>query len=49
LLSRLTLGARVTPAAANGRLIDLLARESKDELAGFGRWVDQLERPASRD
>jgi len=27
-------------------LIDLLARESKDELADFQRWVDRLERPA---
>jgi len=28
-------------------LIDLLARESKDELADFGAWVDRLERSAS--
>ncbi len=26
-------------------LIDLLARESKDELADYGRWVEQLGRP----
>ena len=26
-------------------LIDLLARESKDELADYGRWVEQLWRP----
>ena len=27
-------------------LIDLLARESKDELADYGRWVEQLGRPS---
>ena len=27
-------------------LIDLLARESKDELADYGRWVERLGRPA---
>jgi glycerol-3-phosphate dehydrogenase (NAD(P)+) len=27
-------------------LIDLLARESKDELADYGRWVEQIGRPA---
>jgi hypothetical protein len=27
-------------------LIDLLSRESKDELADYGRWVEQLERRA---
>ena len=26
-------------------LIDLLARESKDELADFGRWMERLDRP----
>jgi hypothetical protein len=25
-------------------LIDLLARESKDELADYGRWVERLAR-----
>jgi glycerol-3-phosphate dehydrogenase (NAD(P)+) len=30
-------------------LIDLLARESKDELADFQRWVDQLESPRGAD
>ena len=29
-------------------LIDLLARESKDELADYGRWIEQLGRPAGR-
>ena len=24
-------------------LVDLLARESKDELADYGRWVERLE------
>ena len=28
-------------------LIDLLARESKDELADFQAWIDRLERPSS--
>ena len=27
-------------------LIDLLARESKDELADYGRWLEQIGRPA---
>jgi hypothetical protein len=27
-------------------LIDLLARESKDELADYGRWVERLGRPS---
>ena len=26
-------------------LIDLLARESKDELADYGRWMERLGRP----
>jgi glycerol-3-phosphate dehydrogenase (NAD(P)+) len=29
-------------------LVDLLARESKDELADYGRWVERLGRPAGR-